>query len=178
MKKNITIIFVMIFMVFAVGCSSYYVPETTSKRETTKATIETTTAKKEYTEEEYKALCKEMYNDDFFKSKPNVGQFAKVSCMISQKYKYTSSSMQGILVEDITDEYELELKSIGCTVMHEETKNDAVPSYFGEYIYMMFDDNMEFYFDYLKTGNKVIVYGEIIQNKNGIYILPKYIEEE
>lgn len=131
---------------------------------------------KELTESEYKANCKELYYDDFFKNTPSVGQLVKVHVMASSKYKYSSSDMQGIIVEEITDKYNLEMNSLGCTVMHESTKNDTVPSYFGEQIYVMFQEGGVLNLDTFKTGQKFTLYGEVIQNKNGTFILPKYYE--
>jgi hypothetical protein len=131
---------------------------------------------KNYTEEEYKTACKEIYNDDFFKSEVEVGTFVKIPVMISSKYDYGITSMQGILVEEITEKYNLETNCIGCTVMHESTKNDSLPSYFGKQIYIMFVKDGSVNIDTFKTGQKLIIYGEVIQNAHGHYILPKYYE--
>ena len=120
----------------------------------------------------------EKYYDDFFKSTPNVGEHVKIHAFTSQKYKYSSGDIQGILTKDITKKYNLALNSLGCCVMHEETKDDAVPSYYGKHIYIMFEKDAELNLDSFKTGQNVIVYGEIIKNDNGIFVLPKYIEEE
>lgn len=139
---------------------------------------ETTIDYNSLSEDEYKAQCVEMYNDDFFKSNPKAGTLIKAHIFTSEKYKYTATSMQGILVEDITEKYNLALNYLTCCVMHEETKDDAVPSYFGDHIYMMFIDGAELNIDTYKTGEKLILYGEVIQNKNGVFILPKYIETE
>lgn len=147
-------------------------------QETIEKQPETTIDYNLLSEEEYKAKCTEMYNDDFFKSTPKVGSIVKAHIFTSEKYKYNSSSMQGILVEDITEKYNLAMNCLACAVMHEETKDSIVPSYFGDHIYMMFIDGAELNIDTYKTGEKLILYGEVIQNKNGVYILPKYIETE
>ena len=146
------------------------------KEETTETITEPTEI--EYTEDEYKALCSEKYYDDFFKSTPNVGEYVKIHAFTSQKYKYSSGDMQGILTEDITKKYNLALNSLGCCVLHEETKDDAVPSYFGKHIYIMFVKDAELNLDSFTTGQNVIIYGEVIKNDNGTFVLPKYIEEE
>lgn len=151
--------------------------ETELVKEETAETI-TEPTEIEYTEDEYKALCSEKYYDDFFKSTPNVGEYVKIHAFTSQKYKYSSGDMQGILTEDITKKYNLELNSLGCCVLHEETKDDAVPSYFGKHIYIMFVKDAELNLDSFKTGQNVIIYGEVIKNDNGTFVLPKYIEEE
>lgn len=132
--------------------------------------------KVELTEAEYKSNCKEVYNADVFKNTIPVGQFVKVRVMASEKYKYGITDMWGIITEDITEKYSLERNSLGCTVMHESTKNDAVPSYFGEQIYVMFQEGGVLNLDTFKTGQKFTLYGEVIQNKNGTFILPKYYE--
>lgn len=133
---------------------------------------------KELTEDEYKKQCAEKYYDDFFIDTPDVGEFVKIYAFTSEKYKYYSGDMRAILVEDITEQYNLKLNSLGCCVLHEETKDDVVPSYFGKHIYIMFSNGGDIKFDDLKTGKRIIIYGKVIQNVNGIYILPKYIEEE
>ena len=131
---------------------------------------------KELTESEYKDQCKEVYNADVFKNTIPVGQFVKVRVMASEKYKYGRTDMWGIITEDITEKYNLQRNSLGCTVMHESTKNDAVPSYFGDQMYVMFQEGGVLNLDTFKTGQKFTLYGEVIQNKNGTFILPKYYE--
>lgn len=147
-------------------------------QETIEKEPETTIDYNLLSEDEYKTQCAEMYNDDFFKSTPRVGSIVKTHILTSEKYKYTATSTQGILVEDITKKYNLAMNCLGCCVMHEETKDSMVPSYFGDHIYMMFIDGAELNIDTYKTGEKLILYGEVIQNKNGVFILPKYIETE
>lgn len=157
--------------------------ETTTSNELTET--ETTSVKEETTTEinvsalsieEYKNMCQEFYYDDFFYGSAPVGKYVKIYGFITGKYMYRSSDVQGMLVEEITNKYNLELKSIGCGVMHEETKNNIVPSYFGDSIYLMLEINGTYTLDSFKTGDKIIIYGKIIQNKNGIYVLPRYIE--
>lgn len=158
--------------------------EKETKEQTVKENVEKAQAEKEepaeeqqeLTEQEYKALCIEVYNDDVFKETVDNGTKVKIYVMASEKYDYSPTSMQGILVEKITKKYNLETSCLGCTVMHESTKNDAVPSYFGEQIYIMFQKDSTFDIDTFKTGQKLIIYGEIIQNTNGHYVLPKYYE--
>lgn len=138
---------------------------------------ETTDLFIDVSEEDFKSMCVEIYNDDFFKETQEVGTCVKVNLMGASKYKYSSMDTQGILVEDITEEYGLAMNCLGCSVMHESTKDDAVPSYFGEQIYVMFIDGGEINIDTFKTGEKFILYGIVIQNQNGNFILPKYYEE-
>ena len=127
-------------------------------------------------EEDFKNICVEMYNDDFFKETQPIGTCVKVNLMASSKYIYYPSDIQAILVEDITENYGLEMECLGCCVMHESTKDDAVPSYFGEQIYVMFENGAEINMDIFKTGEKFVLYGIVIQNQNGTYIMPKYYE--
>lgn len=130
------------------------------------------------TEEGYKNSCEEMYYDDFFVQEPEVGQYIKIHGFISGKYRYSSSSMSGILIRDIVEQYDLRKEYLGCCVMHEETKNDAVPSYFGKSIWLMFPDLSDLHIDNYDAGQHVLVYGEVVQNNNGIFVIPKYIEGE
>ena len=128
------------------------------------------------TEEDYKNLCEEMYYDDFFVLEPQLYDYVKFYGFTSQKYKYTLSDIQGILVEDITEKYNLELNCLSCCILHEETKDDLVRSYFGKSVYIMFEKDSTYNLDSFNTGEYVVVYGQVIQNENGIYILPEYIE--
>lgn len=175
-----TLIATSSLMMIFTGCSSN--AEQTSNIETAeleaKTENETEPTEVKYTEDEYKALCSEKYYDDFFKGTPRVGEHVKIYVLTSQKYKYSSGDMQGILTEDITKKYNLALNSLSCCVLHEETKDDAVPSYFGKHIYIMFEKDAELNLDSFKTGQYIIIYGEIIKNDNGTFVLPKYIEEE
>lgn len=156
--------------------------EVTTTRKTTEyysATTEERTTELNDTSltlEEYTTMCEEYYYDDFFYESAPVGKYVKIYGFITGKYMYRSTDVQGILVEEITNKYNLENKCIGCGVMHEETRNDSIPSYFGDSIYLMLEKNGIYTLDSFETGDKIVVYGKIIQNKNGIYILPRYIE--
>ena len=77
--------------------------------------------------------------------------------MASSKYKYSSSDIQGIIVRDITENYNLEKNCIGCTVMHESTKDSTIPSYFGEQMYIMFIKENEIPLNF--TGNNAAIIG-------------------
>lgn len=120
----------------------------------------------------------EKYYDDFFKNPPNLNEYVVFHAMVSEKYVYHETDVRGVLTKDIRKDYNLETNALACCVMHEETKDDAVPSYYGKHIYIMFEKDAELNLDSFKTGQNVIVYGEIIKNDNGIFVLPKYIEEE
>ncbi len=130
------------------------------------------------TEENYKAACELMYNDDFFKSTAEVGKLIKARCMISERYKYGSSSTMGIAVENITEKYNLILECIGCTVMHKETADSLTPSYFGKQIYFMFTEENRSVMESFKGAEKYMMYGEVIQNRSGTFVLFKYAEVE
>lgn len=138
---------------------------------------ETTTVNTELTEDEYKAQCKEFYNENFFRETPSNNIHIKFYGFTNDKYTYRPSDVRAMVIEDITNSYNLENKYIGCSVMNESTKNDTIPSYFGESVYIMFEKDGKFNFEEMKSGKYITVYGEIIQNDNGIYILPKYIED-
>lgn len=127
-------------------------------------------------ENEYKTQCEEFYNDDFFDNEPSVNQFVKFEGFISGRYEYTNTSTIGIIIEDVRDKYDLDKRYLGCCVMHKETKDDAIPSYVGDSLYLLFNNDYSLNFDNYKEGQKIYVYGQIIQNKNGIWIMPKYID--
>lgn len=130
----------------------------------------------ELSEEEYKSLCQEMYYDNFFKEEPQVNQLVKFNGFIAGTSKYTSSSTFGIIIEDIDDKYKFRKEYLGCCILHEETKDDAVPSYFGEHVYLMFPEDSSLYIENYKAGEYYIIYGNIVQTWSGIFVIPEYFE--
>ena len=198
MKKLLltTLIAISSTMMILTGCSSN--PEQIPNIETTKSESvtenktenETELAKEkltesitepigfEYTEDEYKNLCQELYYDDFFDDEPDVGQYVKFYGFISGKGQYTFSSNFRMIIKNIDDKYNFNKKYLTCCVMHEETKNDYVPSYFGYSVYLMFPSDTELDISCYDSGQKIVVYGEVVQTLGGIFIIPKYIEEE
>lgn len=130
------------------------------------------------TEEEYKNLCQEMYHEDFFDKEVPLNAYVKFYALTSKKIKYGPTDVQGMLVSDITEQYNLDWSCLGCATMWEKTKDDAVPSYFGESIFLMFENDGTYSLDSFNTGEHLIVYGKIIQTNNGIFVLPRYIEPQ
>lgn len=140
--------------------------------------VEVVNAEIELTEEEYKNQCREIYYDDIFSDELTLGEKVKIHVFIAEKYRYSFSDMMGIIVEDIAKQYNLLKECIGACAMHEETKDDTIPSYFGKQFYLMFIEDSELSIDNYKTGQYFFVYGEVIKTDNGVFVLPKYIEEE
>lgn len=139
----------------------------------------------ELTEEEYKAMCQEVYNDDVFKGGDLTGELVKIQGFISSKGTYTATSTFGIMIEEIAQKYDLDKMYLCSCVMHEETKNDAIPSYFGESVYLLFNKEYPLSIDDYNEGQKILIYGEVVKwldNKrstyNSVWIIPKYIEFE
>lgn len=150
--------------------------ETTMQEITTEVATEQQTTV--LTEEGYKNSCEEMYYDDFFVQEPSVGQYVKIHGFVSGEYRYSSSSMSGIIVRDIVKQYDLRKEYLGCCVMHEETKNNAIPSYYGKSVWLMFPNSSDLNIENYDDGQHVLVYGEVVQTQHGIFIIPKYMEEE
>lgn len=157
--------------------NNYFSYSNESTEKLTEAPTEEAT-EKELSLNEFMDLCQEKYYDDFFKYYTKVGEYVKVYAMVSDKYKYSSSDTFGILTKDITDKYNLEMNCVVCSVLHEETKNDNIPSYFGKHIYVALEKYYAYNINQFKQGQKIIVYGEVIKNTNGFFILPKYIQWE
>lgn len=133
---------------------------------------------KVYTEEEYKALCQVVYYDDVFEKELEVGKYVKIHGFISGKGSYSYSDMFGIIIDDIRKEYDLEKKYVSSCVLHEEKTDYNMPTYVGESVYLLFDKENSLSPDDLESGEKVIIYGEVVQNWSGVFIIPKYIEAE
>lgn len=134
--------------------------------------------KEELIEEEYKEICREIYYDNIFSDELSLGEKVKIHFFIAEKYKFFATDIIGIMVEDIAKQYNLSNEYIGACAMHEETKDNILPSYFGKQFYLMFSEDSELSIDNYKTGQYFIVYGDVIKTDSGIFVLPKYIEEE
>lgn len=176
MKKILIFLVLLCFVLISCGEQEENYSNNTEQSETNSETE--TELPIEYTEEEYKALCKEVYNDYFFENKPNVGDYVKIHAMVSSKYEYFPTDTMGMIVSDITQKYNLDFNCLGCNVMHQPTEETVVPIYFGEQIYIMFIKDEGLSADSFNGAEKIIIYGEVIKNSNGSFILPKYFETE
>ena len=169
-------IFVLFFIcLFLCGC---YFQENEENTEILQEISEEESIEVEYTKEEYKELCEEVYYDDFFAETPSVdvGNYVKFNGFISGKATYYYSDTFAMVIDDIDEIYNFRREYMGSCVMHEETKDDAVSSYFGESVYLMFPENSELNIDNYEAGQHCIIYGEVVQTWNGIFIIPEYIE--
>ena len=167
------------FIVFMLMCLCLTAcNETTSNEETEQATPET---KKEYTEEEYKSVCQELYYDDvFFGKKDLEGEYVKLHLMLSEKYYFTSKDASSSTFQKYNTKYNLNTDFYKCCVLREGDN-----SYVGKQINMWFSNNLSLNPNKYHTGEKVIVYAEVINwsdntwdGFNSVTIIPKYIETE
>lgn len=187
MKKYLLYIYIFTILLIS-GCGSQPMQTESIHQEDTTSTenieeseeipTETVINDADLTEEEYKNLCQEMYHEDFFEKEVPLNSYVKFYAFTSKKIKYGPTDVQGMLVSDITEQYNLDWSCLGCATMWEKTKDDAVPSYFGESIFLMFTNDGTYNLDSFNTGEHLIVYGKIIQTNNGTFILPRYIEPQ
>ena len=152
--------------------------KTPTKKPTKKPTQKPTKTPSELSEKEYKALCKEVYYDDFFSDSPNVavGDYVKFYGFISGKAEYYYSDTFAMVIDDIDKIYTFRKEYMGSCVMHKETKNDELPSYFGKSVYLMFPETSDLHIENYEAGQYFVIYGQIVQTWSGIFIIPKYIE--
>ena len=169
---------IVVVIAFSACSAQKTQPKTQDLIDTTTPVSETESVVVELTKEEYKELCRDAYNDDFFKATPEIGESLKIHVMVSEKNSFSSSDPQGIILRHIISEYNLEHKYIACSVMHNAKETDTVPNYFGKHIYLMIKTNGNIDMETFKTGDKAIIYGDVIKNDNGTFILPKYYELE
>lgn len=181
MKRKV-ILCLVLCMCFLVGCgSSNDENASTEKVQESNPTTETESETEEvkvYTEDEYKAMCQVVYYDDVFKDELEVGEYVKIYGFISEKNTYTTTSTFGIVIDELIEEYDLEKKYLSSCIMHEETKEDAVPSYMGKSVYLLFPNEYTLSADDYETGQKVVIYGEVVQTWSGVFIIPQYIDME
>ena len=150
--------------------------------ETESSTVENEDVpQKEYTEEEYKSMCKEMFYDEVFFGKEDLeGSYVKLNLFLSEKYRFTSSDKLSSTLQEYDKKYNLKTNFYKCCVLREGTD-----SYVGRQINMWFSDNFGLDPDEYKTGQKIIVYAQVISwsnntwdGYNSVTIIPKYIEME
>lgn len=158
--------------------------ETTTIKQTEPEEVlqtEIITSVDDLTEMEYKANCKELYYDDIFFGDDNLeGKYVKIHLLLSEKYYFTADNMYSDTFKQYNDKYNLNRDFFKACVLR-ETEN----SYVGNSINVWFSDNYDIDVANYQTGDKIIVYAEVISwsnntwnGFNSVTILPKYIEEE
>lgn len=132
-------------------------------------------------EKEYKENCKELYYDDVFFGKENLeGQYVKIHIFFSE-YKYlTTDTLYSDTIGSIIKEYQLKRDFFEVCVLRKEAN-----SYVGQQIEIFFSDNYQLNPSDYKTGEKAVIYGEVIHNAtntydgyNQMWVVPKYIDME
>lgn len=149
----------------------------------TESKIETEIEEKELSEEEYKSLCEELYYDDVFFGKEDLeNKYVKLHLFLTSKQFFTADT---ILYSDswkkYNDKYNLKRDLFECSVLRENAD-----SYAGKgKIDLWFSENYELDANNYKTGEKVIVYAQVISwsnntwdGYNSVTVIPKYIESE
>ena len=187
MKNLLKIIVLFVFSLTLIACGSsnnrndndYISPKPS---ETESSTLEQEEiAPKEYTEEEYKSMCKEKFYDEVFFGKEDLeGSYVKIHLLLSEKYKFTSSDKSSSTLQEYDKKYSLKTNFYKCCVLREGTN-----SYVGRQINMWFSDHFDLDPDNYKTGQKITVYAQVISwsnntwnGYNSVTIIPKYIETE
>lgn len=135
----------------------------------------------ELTEDDYKEICNELYYDDIFFGETNLeGEYIKLHVFLSEKMYFTSNNMLSDTFKQYDNLYDLNKDFYKCCILRKDTT-----SYVGQQINMWFSNNYELNPGDYKTGQKIIVYGQIISwnnntmnGYNSVTIIPKYIENE
>lgn len=138
-------------------------------------------ALKEYTEKEYKELCKEIFYDEIFFGETDLEEeYVKLHLFLSEKYYFSSNDKLSSTFQDYNKKYNLKTNFYKCCVLREDSN-----SYVGKQINLWFSDNFDLEPDNYNTGEKIIVYGQVISwsnntwdGYNSVTIIPKYIEME
>lgn len=136
----------------------------------------------DYSEEEYKEMCCEIWYNEVFLGKDNLeDQYVKLHLMFSEKYFFTADDlMYSDSTRELFEEYNLYRDFYKCCVLREGTN-----SYVGQSINVLFSQNIQLNPSNYETGQKVVMYGKIIHYNtntwdgyNTVYFIPKYIELE
>lgn len=146
-------------------------------------TIETELNVDDLTEEEYKAMCEEIFDDEkmLLEDKLYEGQYVKMQVSPGSAYSYERFDTFGCIIDDLIEEYDLEDVYYKCGVLHEEFSKPNLPVY-GDLVFLLIDkasplsiDDFESARD-RETGRPIVIYGEVVQMWSGPFIIPHYIE--
>lgn len=145
--------------------------ETESEVETEVVETEPETNVDELSEEEYKAMCQAIYDDDDtlkLEERLEVGQLVKIDGKLFNEYKSLQVGAFGEWRNRLEDRY------FKCGVLTKERSDSN--SVYGERVYLVFDKEGEWTVDDFELQQIVVVYGEVILEWDGVYIVPKYME--
>lgn len=135
----------------------------------------------ELTEEEYKAMCQELFYDEVFFGEDNLeGKYVKLHLFLSEKYYFTADAIYSDSHVQFVNKYNLKRDFFKCCVLHEDAN-----SYVGRQIEMMFSDDYNLCPNNYETGQKLVVYAEVVSwsdntwdGYNSVIVIPRYIEAE
>lgn len=145
----------------------------------TESEIESSEVVKEYTEDEYKAMCQEMFYDEVFFGNDNLeGAYVKLHLFLSEKYYFDNDVIYSDTYKEYFEKYHMNKDFYKCCVLREGSD-----SYVGNQINMWFSEDFDLNPDNYETGQKIVVYAEVISwsnntwnGYNSVTIIPKYIE--
>ena len=140
------------------------------------ATNETQVDFDSLSESEYKANCKELWHDDIFFSKSDLGgQYVKLD-LFAEEPRYFNST-QDSETTDFIKKYDLKRDFTLFGVNRKDAN-----SYVGGQVTLYMPNSINFS---IKSGGHYIVYGQIIEYSRNTYngynkcsVLPKYIESK
>lgn len=187
MKKFLSI-FVVVFILYAVlsvfddeNSSEQNKEVSAEKEDNTQMNISDEEIDLELSEEDYKALCVEMYYDEVFFGKDDLeGKYVKLHLMFSEKFYFTSDAMYNYNWKEYYDKYDLNRDFYKACVLRE-----GLDSYVGRSIRVWFSNKNELLPSNYDVGQKIIAYAKVISwsnntmdGYNDVTIIPKYIEME
>lgn len=152
--------------------------ETESEVETEVVETESEINVDELSEEEYKALCQVIYNnEDLMEEKVQDGQYVKLQMWLTNKYKYSYGDMFWVVINKLTQKYDLEEEYFeGGALNRDNDDQYSATSYVGESVYLLFNKEYSLSIDDFEEGDHVVVYGEMVQTWSGYFVMPKYME--
>lgn len=130
----------------------------------------------ELSEEEYKALCEEIYDDyeTKFQDTLQVGQHVKLYGYLAESYYCFETNAFYRTDYDLED---MEMTYFVCKVQDKGHSLESIPG-FNEAIdvYFLIDGTVSG--DDFQTGQTVELYGEVVQvmEYGGVFVIPQYME--
>jgi len=188
MKRKLILCFILC-MCFLVGCGGNDDEKDKGKNTETQQESEVVTEKNtetqqesevvteaekvaNMTEEEYKAYCEVMYNEEIFERDDIEGKHVKLYGFISGAFYYTNTSTFGLVIDDLIKKYDLDKRYLQIGVAYDE----ELSSYFGTQMFLLFDNNNDLSIEDYLNASEIIVYGEVVQCWSGPFVIPKYID--
>jgi len=129
------------------------------------------------TEEEYKAYCEVIYEDELLERDDLEGKHVKIYGSVYSKGSYIDNSIFGDVIEGVRKKYDLSKRYLLVAAACEERSNVIEGGLiYGDHMYLLFENGKDSAVDEYKQMDDITIYGEVVQCWSGPFVIPRYIE--